>query len=96
MGLLHLQANEDQGSNHAKHPDNLQPIIDLDILAICCLQTELTNSRHSSWVRSASVKDYQMPAIELGLADYLGVWGRRQIILIWPFSAIECIVLQAI
>ena len=22
-----------------------------------------------------------MPAIELGLADYLGVWGRRQIIL---------------
>jgi hypothetical protein len=30
---------------------------------------------------SASVKDYQMPAIELGLADYLGVWGRRQIIL---------------
>ena len=29
----------------------------------------------------ASVKDYQMPAIELGLADYLGVWGRRQIIL---------------
>jgi len=30
---------------------------------------------------SAIVKDYQMPAIELGLADYLGVWGRRQIIL---------------
>ena len=30
---------------------------------------------------AASVKDYQMPAIELGLADYLGVWGRRQIIL---------------
>jgi len=28
-----------------------------------------------------SVKDYQMPAIELGLADWLGVWGRRQIIL---------------
>ena len=25
-----------------------------------------------------------MPAIELGLADYLGVWGRRQIILKWP------------
>ena len=22
-----------------------------------------------------------MPAIELGLAEYLGVWGRRQIIL---------------
>ena len=22
-----------------------------------------------------------MPAIELGLADYLGVWGRRRIIL---------------
>ena len=22
-----------------------------------------------------------MPAIELGFADYLGVWGRRQIIL---------------
>ena len=30
---------------------------------------------------AAPVKDYQMPAIELGLADYLGVWGRRQIIL---------------
>jgi hypothetical protein len=30
---------------------------------------------------SGFVKDYQMPAIELGLADYLGVWGRRQIIL---------------
>ena len=30
---------------------------------------------------SAPVKDYQMPAIELGLADYFGVWGRRQIIL---------------
>jgi len=30
---------------------------------------------------AASVKDYQMPAIELGLADYLGVWGRCQIIL---------------
>ena len=30
---------------------------------------------------SAPVKDYQMPAIELGLAEYLGVWGRRQIIL---------------
>ena len=22
-----------------------------------------------------------MPAVELGLADYLGIWGRRQIIL---------------
>ena len=31
--------------------------------------------------RTPFVKDYQMPAIELGLADYLGVWGRRQIIL---------------
>ena len=30
---------------------------------------------------AACVKDYQMPAIELGLADYLSVWGRRQIIL---------------
>ena len=30
---------------------------------------------------TVTVKDYQMPAIELGLADYLGVWGRRQIIL---------------
>ena len=30
---------------------------------------------------TATVKDYQMPAGELGLADYLGVWGRRRIIL---------------
>ncbi|MFT5770484.1 MAG: hypothetical protein ACI9H8_002473, partial [Lysobacterales bacterium] len=30
---------------------------------------------------SASVKDYQIPASEQRLADYLGVWGRRQIIL---------------
>ena len=30
---------------------------------------------------AACVKDYQMPAIEQGLADYLSVWGRRQIIL---------------
>ena len=30
---------------------------------------------------TASVKDYQMPASEQRLADYLGVWGRCQIIL---------------
>ena len=30
---------------------------------------------------SAVVKDYQMPAIEKGLADQISVWGRRQIIL---------------
>jgi len=27
------------------------------------------------------VKDYQMPAVEQGLADYISIWGRRQIIL---------------
>jgi hypothetical protein len=36
-----------------------------------------------------------MPAREQGLADYLSVWGRRRIILNWPFSAIESIVFQA-
>ena len=30
---------------------------------------------------AAPVKDYQMPDSEQRLADYLGVWGRRQIIL---------------
>ena len=30
---------------------------------------------------SAFVKDYQMPADEQRLADYISVWGRRQIIL---------------
>ena len=30
---------------------------------------------------TAFVKDYQMPAIEKGLADQISVWGRRQIIL---------------
>jgi hypothetical protein len=30
---------------------------------------------------SVIVKDYQMPADEQGLADYIIVWGRRQIIL---------------
>ena len=36
---------------------------------------------HERSYGAALVKDYQMPAIELGLADYLGVRGRRQIIL---------------
>jgi len=31
--------------------------------------------------RSAPVKDYQMPAVEQGLADYISVRGRRRIIL---------------
>ncbi len=30
---------------------------------------------------TAIVKDYQMPAREQELADYISVWGRRQIIL---------------
>ncbi len=30
---------------------------------------------------SAIVKDYQMPANEQGLTDYINAWGRRQIIL---------------
>jgi len=30
---------------------------------------------------AALVKDYQMPADEQGLADYISAWGRRQIIL---------------
>ena len=40
----------------------------------------------------ATVKDYQMPAIELGLADYLGVWGRRQIILRGGNRGVEAVV----
>jgi len=45
---------------------------------------------------TAIVKDYQMPASEQRLADYLGVWGRRQIILNWPLAAISSIEISTI
>jgi len=49
-----------------------------------CPRATKNGGSRQTWFRAAFVKDYQMPAREQELADYISIWGRRQIILMWP------------